>query len=108
MSTFDDREKNFENKYVRDEELAFKINARRNKLLGFWAAEKLGKQGQAAEEYAKEVVASDFEKPGSDDVIGRLLADFYEAGVTLTAQAIKAEMERLLPIARKQIMGDRK
>ncbi|MFZ4126078.1 MAG: DUF1476 domain-containing protein, partial [Rickettsiales bacterium] len=75
MSTFDNREKNFENKYALDEELKFKITNRRNKLLGLWAAETLGKAGEAAEAYAKEVVMSDFELPGDADVINKLLKD---------------------------------
>ncbi len=105
MSSFDDREKGFENKYAHDEELAFKANARRNKLLGLWAAEKLGKTGADAEQYAKDVVASDFESIGSDDVVEKLMKDFTHAGVALTAAEIHAQMEMLLPIARKQIEG---
>lgn len=73
MNTFDDRKKGFENKFAHDEELRFKATARRNKLLGLWAAEKLGLSGDAAESYAKEVVASDFEEAGDDDVVRKVL-----------------------------------
>jgi hypothetical protein len=100
MSTFDDREKGFERKYAHDEELAFKTNARRNKLLGLWAAKKLGKSDEIAEQYAKDVVMADFESSGDNDVIEKLLKDF--------TQEIQAEMERLLPIAREQIEGAKK
>lgn len=106
MTTLQDREKGFENKFAHDEELAFKANARRNKLLGLWAAEKLGKSGDSAEQYAQDVVASDFESSGSGDVVQKLLKDFTHAGLALSAQEIEAEMDRLLPIAQKQIMGN--
>ena len=69
MSTFDSREKGFENKFAHDEELRFKATARRNKLLGAWAAEKMGITGAAADSYAKDVVAADFEEAGDDDVV---------------------------------------
>ncbi len=105
MTTFNDREKGYENKFAHDEETAFKITARRNKLLGLWAAEKLGKNGADAEAYAKDVVASDFDRPGDDDVVDKLLADFSQAGLAITAADIKTEMERLMPIARSQIAG---
>lgn len=103
MTTFNDREKGFENKYRHDEELAFKANARRNKLLGQWAADKLGKAGADAEQYAKDVVMSDFEKDGDQDVVDKLLRDFAAKNVAMTAEQIRAEMARLLPIARSQV-----
>ena len=105
MTTFDDRDKGFENKFAHDEELSFKINARRNKLLGLWAAEKLGKKGPEAEEYAKDVVVAEFDSSGDSDVGEKLLKDFTQAKITIAPKEISAEMERLLPIARKQIMG---
>lgn len=104
MTTFDDRDKGFENKYAHDEELSFKAHARRNKLLGLWAAAKLGKQGAEAEQYAKDVVLADFESGG--DIVEKLLKDFTRAGISLAAKDIRAEMDRLLPIARTQIMGE--
>lgn len=105
MANFDDREKGFERKYVHDEETAFRAIARRNKLLGLWAAEKLGKKGDAAAAYAKEVIAADFEADGDQDVVDKLLKDFAAAHITLTDKDIRAEMERLLPIARQQVAG---
>ena len=80
MTTFDDREKAFEAKYEHDEQLKFKVTARRNKLLGLWAAGLLGKTGADAEAYAKEVVMADFEKPGDSDVIDKLMKDLAAAG----------------------------
>jgi hypothetical protein len=102
MSSFDDRQKGFENKYKHDQELQFKVSARRNRLLGEWAAAKFGKADVAA--YAKEVVASDFEKAGDSDVVEKLLADAKTAGVALTEAEVRAQMDHLLPIAKKQIM----
>lgn len=106
MTTFDERQRGFENKYARDEELTFKTTARRNKLLGQWAAAKLGKTGESAEQYAKDVVVADFEVAGDNDVVEKLLKDFTAAGIALSAKDIQDEMERLLPEARKQILGN--
>ena len=100
---FDDREKGFEGKYKRDQELDFKANARRNKLLGLWVAEQLGLQGPEADMYAKSVVVADFEKPGDDDVIEKVLDDLKAKGITLTEADIKRELARLGPIARQQL-----
>jgi hypothetical protein len=108
MSTFDDREKSYESKFARDEELTFKINARRNKLLGLWAADKLGKKAPEADQYAKEVVMSDFEKEGDQDVVDKLLRDFKTANIAMTEKDIRFEMERLMPVARKQIIEGKK
>jgi hypothetical protein len=109
MTTFDERDKGFENKFAKDKELAFKINARRNKLLGLWAAGRLGKTGLAADFYAKDVVAAEFENNGDDqsnDVVEKILRDLKKAGLPLKAEEIRAEMERLYAIARKEIAGD--
>ena len=108
MTSFDEREKGFERKFAHDGELAFKARALRNKMLGLWAAEKLGKTGDYASEYAKEIVLVDFEVEGDSDVIGKLLKDFYDAEITVTEQEITSEMERLMPIAQKKIIGDNK
>lgn len=105
MTTFDNRDKAFENKFARDEETQFKITARRNKLLGLWAAGKLGKSGAEAEQYAKDVVLADFEAPGDADMLGKLLADFERAGLGITEADIRAAMDALLPQAREQILG---
>lgn len=108
MTTFDDRDKAFENKFAHDEELAFKVIARRNRLLGAWAAAKLGKKGAEAEQYAKDVVLADFEISGDGDVALKLLKDFASAKINMGEKDIRAEMERLLPVARKQIVGEEK
>jgi len=102
MTSFDDRKSAFENKFKHDQEVQFKVNARRNKLVGLWAAEKLGKTGPDADAYAKEVVASDFEKAGDDDVIEKLEADLKGKGVSVAD--IKAELAHFMPIAKQQIM----
>lgn len=105
MSTFNDREKGFEAKFHHDEELNFKITVRRNKLLGLWAAEKLGITGADADSYAKEVVQSDFEKPGDSDVVEKLLHDFAARKIEVTEHVIRHEMQRLVPIAKQQIVS---
>jgi len=106
MTTFDNRERDAEKKFEHDEELRFKISARRNKLLGLWAAEKLGLEADAAEAYAKEVVIADFEKPGDDDVLEKVQADFQAKGIDDDAHKIRVEMDRLWPEAQSQIMGE--
>ena len=104
MTTFDEREKGFEQKYKHDQELQFKVNARRNKLLGLWAAEKLGLSGGAADAYAKEVVQADFSKPGDSDVLEKVMKDLSAKGVATTEAALRREMDRLLAVAKEQIM----
>lgn len=106
MTTFDDREKAFEAKYEHDEQLKFKVTARRNKLLGLWAAGLLGKTGADAEAYAKEVVMADFEKPGDSDVIDKLVKDLSAAGKPMEDHAIRKQSERLADEAKKQIMAE--
>ena len=103
MSTFDSREKGFENKFAHDEELRFKATVRRNKLLGAWAAEKMGIVGDAAVAYAKEVVAADFEEAGDDDVVRKVVADFKAKNVDQTEQQIRAAMDQLMTTAVAQI-----
>ena len=93
MPSFDDREKGFEAKYSHDQELNFKITVRRNKLLGLWAAAQLGKSGADAEAYAKEVVASDFEKAGEDDIVGKVAADLKSKGVD--SDAVRRKLHQL-------------
>src|SRR5690242_8042749 len=90
MSSFDKREEGFEKKYALDEEQKFKAEARRNKLLGMWAAEKLGITGDAATAYSKEVVAADFEEAGDGDVLRKVSGDFKAKGVALTDQELRA------------------
>lgn len=106
MGSFDDREQAFENKFAHDEALQFKAVARRNKLLGLWAAEKLSKTGDDAQAYAKEVVIADFDEPGDDDVLRKVSADFKEAGVEIDDVALRHEMDQLLTIAKQQILSE--
>ena len=103
MSNMNDRERAFENKFAHDEELKFKAMARRNKLLGLWAAEKLGKSGADAEAYAKEVVMADFEQAGDEDVFRKVRGDFDAAGVDQSDHQIRRTMEELLAVAAEQI-----
>lgn len=103
MSGIDDRGDAFEKKYAHDAELQFKAAARRNKLLGQWAAEKLGKTGDQVEEYAKEVVRSDFDEPGDEDVFRKVREDFDNAGVDQSDHQIRRTMEELMATALDQI-----
>jgi hypothetical protein len=103
MNTFDDRKKGYENKFAHDEELRFKATARRNKLLGLWAAEKLGLVGDAANDYAKEVVAADFEEAGDDDVVRKVLGDFKAKNVDQSDHQVRRTMDELMATAVDQI-----
>lgn len=103
MSTFDQRKDGFEKKHAHDEELQFKATARRNKLLGMWAAEKLGLSGDAASAYAKDVVASDFEEAGDDDVVRKVVADFAAKNVDQSEHQIRRTMDELMVEAVAQI-----
>ena len=99
MSEFDKREEGFEKKFALDEEQKFRAEARRNRLLGLWAAEKLGITGEDAAAYAREVVAADFEEAGDGDVLRKVIADFAAGNVALTEQAIRAKMGELIAVA---------
>ncbi|MEW6769171.1 MAG: DUF1476 domain-containing protein [Pseudomonadota bacterium] len=101
MSTFDKREEGFEKKFALDEEQKFKAEARRNKLLGLWAAEKLGKTGDEASAYAKEVVAADFEEAGDSDVLRKVAKDLAGRGVS--EQDVRKKMDELIATAVAQI-----
>src|SRR5215212_910895 len=103
MTTFDKREEGFEKKFAHDEELRFKASARRNKLLGLWAAEKMGLSGPVADAYAKEVVVADFEEAGDDDVFRKVRKDFDAKGVTQSDQEIRKTMIDLMGLAIDQI-----
>ena len=103
MTTFDDRENAFENKYAHDEELRFKAEARRNKLLGLWAAGLMGKTGDDAAAYAKEVVVADFEEAGDEDVFRKVAGDLGERADEAT---IRAKMFELMDEAKRQIMTE--
>ena len=101
MSTFDKREEGFEKKFALDEEQKFKAEARRNKLLGLWAAEKLGKTGDEATSYAKEVVSADFEEAGDSDVLRKVAADLAAKGIS--ELDVRKKMDELVAVAVAQI-----
>lgn len=103
MTSFEDRQNAFESKFAHDAEMQFKATARRNKLLGQWAAELLGKSGDAADEYAKEVIRSDFEEAGDDDVLRKVAGDL---GDKTDEATIRAKMDELLNVAKEQILND--
>ncbi len=105
MSGFDKRREGYESKFAHDQDLKFKATARRNKLLGLWAAEKMGLSGDAASEYAKDVVKSDFEEAGDDDVFRKVRKDLDAKKVTVSDHQIRREMEDLMATAVEQIQS---
>ena len=106
MSGLDKRGDAYENKFAHDAELQFKAEARRNKLLGMWAAEMLGKSGAEADEYAKEVVRSDFDEPGDEDVFRKIREDFNAGKVDQSDDDIRAAMTKLMNDAIEQVKND--
>jgi hypothetical protein len=108
MTSFNDREKSFERKFALDEELRFKSTARRNKLLGLWAAEKMGMSGDEAQAYAREVIKADLEQPGEEDVFRKVRADFDAKGVEQSDHQIRRMMAELLAEAVRQIEAEAK
>jgi hypothetical protein len=107
MSTFDKREEGFERKFAHDEEVRFKARARRNKMLGLWAAQLLGLTGDAAEAYAKEIVIVDFEEPGDDDVFARIRRDFDAKAVAQSDHQIRRTMDELMAKAVEDVKAGR-
>lgn len=103
MNGFEDREKGFEAKYRVDQENEFKVIARGNRLLGAWAAEQMGLSGDAIDSYAKEVVEADFERPGDDDVVEKVIADLGNKGVATDEAAIRKKLDEFRAIARQQL-----
>jgi hypothetical protein len=103
MTTFDKREEGFEKKFALDEEQKFKAHARRNRLLGLWAAEKLGISGDAATAYAREVVAAAFEGGGDADVLRKVMGDLSAKGIDIAEAEVRAEMTELLVQAILQV-----
>ena len=103
MTTFDKREEGFEKKFALDEEQKFKAEARRNRLLGLWAAEKLGISGDAANAYAKEVVAAEFGPAGDADVVRKVTGDLSAKGVAVTEAELRLKMAELLALALMQV-----
>lgn len=108
MSSFDDRERAEEARYALDQQSQMRVTARRNKLLGLWAAGLMGVTGPNADTYAKSVVVADLEEAGDGDVIRKVLADLSAAGITRTEAQVKEELARLLPIARAEIANEAK
>jgi hypothetical protein len=106
MSTFDKRQEGFESKFAHDEDLKFRATARRNKLLGLWAAEKLGISGDEAEAYARSVVKADFEEPGDEDVFRKVRGDFDAKGVDQSDHQLRRTMDELLQKAVDQIQSE--
>lgn len=103
MTTFNDRENAFENRFAHDAETEFRIVARRNRLVGMWAAARMNLGATEAEAYARAVVQADFEEAGDDDVLRKLVSDLLNAGVTVSEDEVRAEMTRLLDVAGNQI-----
>ncbi|WP_037306996.1 DUF1476 domain-containing protein [Ruegeria halocynthiae] len=103
MTTFDERENAFEAKFAHDEEMQFKAQARCNKLLGLWAAEKMGKTGDAADDYAKTVVIADFEEAGHEDVVRKVAGDL---GALSSDDEVRAKLAELLPEAKAQVLTE--
>lgn len=104
--SFNDREKAFEDKYKHDQELQFRVEARRNKLLGLWAAEMMDLTGQAADAYAKEVIAADFEEVGHEDVYRKVMGDLTDKGVDISEHKLRKKMDELLEVAKQQVMSE--
>jgi hypothetical protein len=103
MTTFDDREHAFEAKFAHDADMQFRAEARRNKLVGLWAAGLLGKTGDAATEYAMSVVSADFQEPGIEDVVAKVAADLDGKA---SADDVRAKLAELMPVAKAQLMSE--
>jgi hypothetical protein len=108
MTSFEEREKGFERKFAHDEELKFKATARRNRLLGLWAAEQMGVTGDAAQAYAREVIKADLAKPGEEDVVRKIRVDFDAKGVSQSDHQIRHKMADLMGEALGQIESEAK
>ena len=104
MRNFEDREKGFEAEFKRNQDLQFRVGARRNKLFGMWAAAKLGIAGDEAEVYARTVVQADFERPGDGDVIEKVQKDLAEKGIEISETQLRTELNRFSDEAKRQIM----
>lgn len=106
MNTFDDRQRGEETKFARDEEMLFRVHARRNRLLGTWAAERMKLDPAETEAYAKSVVQADFEEAGDEDMIRKILGDLVSAGVDTTEAEVRMAMDAKAVEARRQLMGE--
>jgi hypothetical protein len=103
MTTFNDREKGFEAKFALDQDQEFRAMARRNRLLGLWAAEKMGLSPDSAQEYSKAVVRADFEQPGEEDVFRKIAGDFKGSGLSVSEGEIRSKMDEFASIARDEV-----
>jgi hypothetical protein len=103
VTSFDDREKGFESKFAREQEIEFKAVARRNRLAGLWAGGVMGLEGQHLEDYARAIIKSDFEQPGDEDVIRKLVQDLSAAGMTESETDVRKKMDELMAVAREQL-----
>ena len=104
MTTFDDREKAFEDKYMHDQELQFRVDVRRNRLLGLWAAELLGKDN--VEAYAEEVISTEFEELGDADLVRKILGDLQDGGIEMSEHRLRKKMEECLAEGKEQVMKE--
>jgi hypothetical protein len=105
MGTFDGRRKGFEEKFRHEQDLSFKITARRNRLFGHWAADRLGLSGGEAEEYVRSVIFSDLQQPGDDDIIAKVEQDLFAKGVAVTSIDLRAKLDEFAKEARTQVMS---
>ena len=106
MALFDDRKKGQESKYAHDQETRFRVTARRNRLFGLWLAEQLGKTGDDAEAYAREVIEADFERPGDEDVIEKVMGDIRQAGLAIDEHKVRTRLQALQDEAAAQIRSE--
>jgi len=105
MGTFEDRRKGFEEKFRHEQDLFFKITARRNRLFGKWAADRLGLSGGEAEEYVRSVIISDLQQPGDDDIVGKVEQDLVTKGVAMTPSSLRAKLDEFAKEAQIQVMN---
>lgn len=105
-NVFDDREKAFEAHYRLDQETQFKVKVRRNKLLGLWAAEQIGLTSAEADAYARTVVESDFEEPGDDDIVRKVVGDLRARNIATDEERIHKQLHKLAAVAREQVLGE--
>lgn len=104
--SFSDREKAFEDKFTHDQELQFKVEVRRNKLVGLWAAELMGMKGPEADDYAREVISADFSEPGIEDVVRKVFADLQEKNIDLSEHRLRKKIDELNATAKHQLMSE--
>jgi len=104
--TFTDRQKAFEEKFKHDQELQFRVEVRRNKLLGLWAAELMGMKAEEAEAYARDVISTDLSEPGVDDIVRKILGDFQEKNIDFSEHRLRKKIDELQATAKQQIMNE--